>query len=81
MGIILRNATTGKITFYIKGADSIMKEFIHSRQKKGFIDEECKDLAMTGLRTLIFAKKELSEDFYKDWSSQYEKVYNQIELN
>ena len=54
MGIVIRNRTTEEITFYLKGADTIMKDFINNRQKKGFIDEECKDLSMTGLRTLVF---------------------------
>ena len=46
--------------FYLKGADSVMKDFVLNRQKKGFIEEECKDLSMTGLRTLVITKKVLS---------------------
>ena len=39
MGIILKNKETSEISFYLKGADSIMKDFIPSKQKKAFIDE------------------------------------------
>jgi phospholipid-translocating ATPase len=39
MGIILLNKETEEITFYLKGADAVMKEFIPSRQKKAFIEE------------------------------------------
>jgi hypothetical protein len=38
MGIILKNVETNEIDFYLKGADAIMKDFITSRQKKGFIE-------------------------------------------
>ena len=64
MGIILRNTSNGEIHFYLKGADAIMKEFISSKQKKAFVDEECKDLSMTGLRTLVITRKKLSQEFY-----------------
>lgn len=47
--------------FYLKGADSVMKDFVQNRQKKGFIEEECKDLSMTGLRTLVITKKVLTK--------------------
>jgi phospholipid-translocating ATPase len=59
MGIILRNNKTGEIVFYLKGADAVMKEFVISKQKRGFIEEECKDLSMTGLRTLVITRKVL----------------------
>jgi soluble P-type ATPase len=49
-----------------------MKNFINSPQKKGFIDEECKDLSMTGLRTLVFSRKVIKEDVYENWSKRYE---------
>lgn len=39
MGIIVRHPITNKITLYLKGADSIMKNYVNNRQKKGFIDE------------------------------------------
>jgi len=37
MGIILVNTVNGEVVFYLKGADAIMKDFIASKQKKGFI--------------------------------------------
>lgn len=38
----------------------MIRDFVQNRQKRGFIDEECKDLSMTGLRTLVIAKKTLN---------------------
>lgn len=46
MGIILQNLKTKQYVFYLKGADTIMRQFITDLQKKSFIDEECRDLAM-----------------------------------
>lgn len=81
MGIILKNKETSEITFYLKGADSIMKEFITSKQKKAFIDEECKDLSRGGLRTLVITRKILTEEFYTKWSENYEKAYNRLDID
>lgn len=60
MGIILQNLKTKQYVFYLKGADTIMRQFITDLQKKSFIDEECRDLAMEGLRTLVICQKVLT---------------------
>lgn len=39
MGIILLNKRTNKYVFYMKGADTIMRQFVTDQQKKSFIDE------------------------------------------
>ncbi len=44
----------------MKGADSVIKEMV-KMEERIFIDEECKVLSQKGLRTLVFAFKELSE--------------------
>jgi magnesium-transporting ATPase (P-type) len=66
---------------YLKGADAVMKNFVNNRQKKGFIDEECKDLSMTGLRTLVISKKDLKEDQYNSWSQKYQEANNKLEVD
>lgn len=52
MGIIVYNVEGDRYIFYLKGADSVMKMFINEIQR-GFIDEECENLARDGLRTLV----------------------------
>lgn len=52
MGIILKHEKTEKIMFYLKGADMVMKQFLPEMQR-GFVDEECENLARQGLRTLV----------------------------
>jgi phospholipid-translocating ATPase len=44
----------------VKGADSTIKPFV-SEIYRGFIDEECENLAREGLRTLVCAYSEISE--------------------
>ena len=79
MGIILQNKHTSEVVFYLKGADAIMKHFIVNRQKRAFLEEECKDLSCSGLRTLVIARKALSLEFYEEWAAAYEEAYNKFE--
>ncbi|KAJ3603046.1 hypothetical protein NHX12_030790, partial [Muraenolepis orangiensis] len=64
MGIIVREETTGDITFYMKGADVSMATIV---QYNDWLDEE-------GLRTLVVAKKSLSEEQYQDFESRYNQA-------
>lgn len=58
-----------------------MKEFISNRQKRAFIEEECKDLSMTGLRTLVISGKRLAPEFFAKWAREYEAAYNRLEMD
>ncbi|KAM3127182.1 hypothetical protein pb186bvf_020701 [Paramecium bursaria] len=71
MGILLEN--NGQYIFYLKGADTVMKQFVHETQR-GFIDEECENLAREGLRTLVITQKILSEREYQIWKQKYEQA-------
>jgi phospholipid-translocating ATPase len=61
MGIVVLNKQTNQYVFYLKGADTIMRQFVTDQQKRSFIDEECRDLAMEGLRTLVISQKVLTK--------------------
>lgn len=52
---------TNTIIFYLKGADVIMNKFIPEIEK-GFVEEECGDLARDGLRTLVITQKCMDEE-------------------
>lgn len=56
--------TTGEITFYLKGADVVMSGIV---QYTDWLDEECGNMAREGLRTLVVAKKALTEEQYLDF--------------
>nr|XP_015295081.1 PREDICTED: probable phospholipid-transporting ATPase IIB isoform X6 [Macaca fascicularis] len=68
MGIIVRDESTAEITFYMKGADVAMSPIV---QYNDWLEEECGNMAREGLRTLVVAKKALTEEQYQDFESRY----------
>uniref|UniRef100_A0A671NHG8 Phospholipid-transporting ATPase n=1 Tax=Sinocyclocheilus anshuiensis TaxID=1608454 RepID=A0A671NHG8_9TELE len=71
MGIIVREEATGDITFYMKGADVAMASIV---QYNDWLEEECGNMAREGLRTLVVAKKSLTEEQYQDFESRYNQA-------
>ncbi|XP_028908503.1 probable phospholipid-transporting ATPase IIB isoform X2 [Ornithorhynchus anatinus] len=74
MGVIVRDESTAEITFYMKGADVAMSTIV---QYNDWLEEECGNMAREGLRTLVVAKKSLTEEQYQD----FENRYNQAKLS
>uniref|UniRef100_A0A8C1KVV0 Phospholipid-transporting ATPase n=1 Tax=Cyprinus carpio TaxID=7962 RepID=A0A8C1KVV0_CYPCA len=68
MGIIVRDESTGEITFYLKGADVVMAGIV---QYNDWLEEECGNMAREGLRVLVVAKKSLTEEQYQDFEARY----------
>ncbi|XP_070276588.1 probable phospholipid-transporting ATPase IIB isoform X3 [Myotis yumanensis] len=68
MGIIVRDESTAEITFYMKGADAVMSTIV---QYNDWLEEECGNMAREGLRTLVVAKRALTEEQYQDFESRY----------
>lgn len=68
MGIIVKNKVTGEITFYMKGADMVMKNVVYHQD---WLDEEVSNMAREGLRTLVVAKKSLTQEEYYDFETRY----------
>lgn len=54
MGIVVRHNKTGRVIFYLKGAETVMKNKVRPNQRV-CIDEACDNLAMEGLRTLVIS--------------------------
>ncbi|XP_059974534.1 probable phospholipid-transporting ATPase IIB isoform X2 [Mesoplodon densirostris] len=74
MGVIVRDESTAEITFYMKGADVAMSSVV---QYNDWLEEECGNMAREGLRTLVVAKRALTEEQYQD----FENRYNQAKLS
>ena len=47
MGIIVRDSTSGEITFYVKGADIVMAKIV---EHNDWLNEETGNMAREGLR-------------------------------
>ncbi|XP_064640226.1 probable phospholipid-transporting ATPase IIB isoform X2 [Lineus longissimus] len=71
MGIIVREMSTGDITFFMKGADVVMVPVV---QYNDWLEEECGNMAREGLRTLVVAKRPLTEDQYQDFENRYHQA-------
>ena len=71
MGIIVRDRDSKVITFVQKGADTVMANLV---QKNDWLDEECGNMAREGLRTLVLARKKLSEDSYREFDYRYRRA-------
>jgi phospholipid-translocating ATPase len=59
MGIMVREGS--KITYYLKGADTVMQSKIPSSDSH-FMAEACLDLANEGLRTLVIAQRSITPE-------------------
>lgn len=68
MGIIVRDLQTGEIYFFLKGADVVMSGIV---QYTDWLDEEVGNMAREGLRTLVIARKILTEEQYADFEVRY----------
>mmetsp|Transcript_4676 Transcript_4676/g.7949 ORF Transcript_4676/g.7949 Transcript_4676/m.7949 type:complete len:542 (-) Transcript_4676:46-1671(-) len=71
MGIVMKHQSTGRLVFYLKGAETVMKYKVRPNQRVD-IDESCENLANEGLRTLVISQKSISEEFYEQWTQRYE---------
>ena len=68
MGIIVKDEKTNEIIFYMKGADVVMSSIV---QYNDWLDEEVDNMAREGLRTLVVAKKSLTNEQYTDFEQRY----------
>eukprot|EP00306_Pavlova_sp_CCMP459_P007114 CAMPEP_0185166076 /NCGR_PEP_ID=MMETSP1139-20130426/11948_1 /TAXON_ID=298111 /ORGANISM="Pavlova sp., Strain CCMP459" /LENGTH=1146 /DNA_ID=CAMNT_0027731509 /DNA_START=1 /DNA_END=3441 /DNA_ORIENTATION=- len=67
MGIMLRERETGQMTFLVKGADTVMAEKV---ARSYWLEEEVGNLAREGLRTLVVARRPLTEAAYRQFETE-----------
>ena len=60
----MRHRESGKLMFYVKGADVAMIPKVKPGQRD-VCQEYCENLAMEGLRTLVISHKMITEETYK----------------
>lgn len=70
MSVLVKQRETGKIIYYVKGAEVVMEGLMKSTQR-ALLLEFCEQLAMEGLRTLVFAQKVLTEQELQEFMVQY----------
>lgn len=69
MGVIVQNRNTKNITLFVKGADTVMSKRVRYND---WLEEECGNLAREGLRTLVYAKRELSVSDYSLFAEKWQ---------
>ncbi|KAM7537180.1 hypothetical protein Aperf_G00000078666 [Anoplocephala perfoliata] len=79
MSIIIRHPDTDQIVLYCKGADSAILPLLDPRKGQSFkssTEERLHDYSRSGLRTLVMAKRIISESEYQDWSAKWTAAEN-----
>lgn len=71
MGIVIRDRSTGELTFYQKGADTVMAKIV---LQNDWLDEECANMAREGLRTLVVGRKRLTEENWNSFEREYKNA-------
>lgn len=77
MSVLVKQRETGKIIYYVKGAEVVMEGLMKSTQR-ALLLEFCEQLAMEGLRTLVFAQKVLTEQELNQFMEQYNEAQNSL---
>ena len=73
MGIVVRHRESGKIIFYVKGADTVMVSKVKPGQRS-ICEEYCENLAREGLRTLVITHKLVPEQVYEEFAVKLQKA-------
>jgi phospholipid-translocating ATPase len=68
MGIVVRDTASNGLSFLQKGADVVMARIV---QRNDWLEEETANMAREGLRTLVVARRKLSEAVYADFKERY----------
>ncbi|PWN48183.1 putative NEO1-P-type ATPase [Violaceomyces palustris] len=76
MGIVIRERATGELTFYQKGADVVMAKIV---AQNDWLDEECGNMAREGLRTLVVARKKLSQESWVAFERAFKNARVRVE--
>jgi len=81
MSIVVRNSQTRAISLLSKGADTVMLPLLASGQEELVAQTEAHmhDHSNDGLRTLVIASKELSEEEYLSWSERYRRAASDLD--
>jgi phospholipid-translocating ATPase len=76
MGIVVRDTSSGELSFLQKGADVVMARIV---QRNDWLEEETANMAREGLRTLVVARRKLSEAVYEDFKARYHAASVRLE--
>lgn len=73
MTVIVR-MPDGKIKVLCKGADSIIEKRLKDKSSLKNTEDHLEEYASEGLRTLLLAEKEISDEEYEKWQKKYDEA-------
>ncbi len=76
MGIVVRDTASGELSFLQKGADVVMAKIV---LRNDWLEEETANMAREGLRTLVVARRKLSEAAYEDFRARHHAASVRVE--
>lgn len=79
MSVILEK--DDRIFVYCKGADNIILDRLKTKNsnKCRTVNEKVEQWSLTGLRTLLFAKREVKKKDYEKWAKMYAASLSRLE--
>lgn len=78
MSVVVQNEK-GEYVLYCKGADTTILPLSIKDETTSILQQNLENFAREGLRTLMLAKRTLSEEEYKSWDEQYQTANNSLE--
>jgi phospholipid-translocating ATPase len=73
MGIVVEHVQTGRVIFYLKGAEVVLQDLVRPNQRL-IVQESCENLGMEGLRTLVISQKMLNKEKFEKWQVEYNEA-------
>ncbi|GBG70477.1 hypothetical protein CBR_g6606 [Chara braunii] len=74
MSIVVKEPNTGQIKLYIKGADEMIFSRLRADQDLRSIADCLEQYAQSGLRTLCFARRDITEEEYEVWDKRFREA-------
>ena len=80
MSVVLER--DGEVVLFTKGADNMIVERLRDKNTKVLEETlgKLEDFSTVGLRTLLFAKKKISKEYYERWSKVYVNALTKLEV-
>lgn len=79
MSVILQRE--GRVFVFCKGADNVMLKRLRSQNGKKcrVVAERVEEWSQQGLRTLVFARREIEKKDYEKWAKMYASSLSKLE--
>jgi len=81
MSVLVKDPRTGKLKLYTKGADNVIFKLLSTESKSSDwtkADEALQQFSSKGLRTLVCAYRDISDEYFNDWRTRYDEAKQKL---